>query len=179
MPAPTDPPNSSLVPLKAADGDGVPTVIGQSVRHPVAEALALAAGSTLAHFEVIAPLGAGGMATVLKARDTHLGRLVALKILPPEAARDGDGVARFKQEARAAAKLDHENVARVFFSGEDRGLHFIAFEFVEEGHVLTVRRPERLLRGQVCGPDHGCCGGERPAFWQVQATQPKLWHLAC
>ena len=144
MPAPTDPPNSSLVSLKTADGDGVPTVIGQSARHPVAEALALAAGSTLAHFEVIAPLGAGGMATVLKARDTHRGRLVALKILPPEAARDGDGVARFKQEARAAAKLDHENVARVFFSGEDRGLHFIAFEFVE-GETLRARI-ERLGR---------------------------------
>jgi hypothetical protein len=144
MHAPTDPPNSSLVELKSADGDSVPTLVGRTPRTPVAEALALAAGSTLGHFEVIAPLGAGGMASVLKARDTHLGRLVALKILPPEAARDHDAVTRFKQEARAAAKLDHENVARVFFSGEDRGLHFIAFEFVE-GETLRARI-ERLGR---------------------------------
>ena len=71
------------------------------------------------------------MAAVLKARDLELGRVVALKILPPEAARDPENVSRFQQEARAAAKLDHENIARVYFCGEDQGLHFIAFEFVE------------------------------------------------
>jgi serine/threonine protein kinase len=71
------------------------------------------------------------MAAVLKARDLELGRIVALKILPPEAARDTESVTRFKQEARAAAMLDHENVARAYFCGEDQGLHFIAFEFVE------------------------------------------------
>ena len=145
MPATTDLPNSSfVVPLKSVDGDGTPTIIGPSARTPVAEALALSAGSTLGHFEILAPLGAGGMASVLKARDTHLGRLVALKILPPGTAADSDAVARFKHEARAAAKLDHEHVARVFFSGEDRGLHFIAFEFVE-GETLRARI-ERLGR---------------------------------
>jgi hypothetical protein len=71
------------------------------------------------------------MAAVLKARDLDLGRVVALKILPPESARDPENVTRFKQEARAAAKLDHENIARAYFCGEDQGLHFIAFEFVE------------------------------------------------
>ena len=144
MPATTEPPNSSIVYLKPVDGDGTPTIIGPSTRTPVAESLALSAGSTLGHFEILAPLGAGGMASVLKARDTHLGRLVALKILPPGTAADSDAVARFKHEARAAAKLDHEHVARVFFSGEDRGLHFIAFEFVE-GETLRARI-ERLGR---------------------------------
>jgi serine/threonine protein kinase len=89
------------------------------------------AGRRLGHFELIEAVGSGGMAAVLKARDTELGRVVALKILPPEAARDPDSVARFKAEARAAAKLDHDNIARVYFCGEDQGLHFIAFEFVE------------------------------------------------
>ena len=88
----------------------------------------MAPGFRLGHFEVIDAIGAGGMATVLKARDLDLGRIVALKILPPDSARDPDSVTRFKQEARAAAKLDHDNVARVFFCGEDKGLHFIAFE---------------------------------------------------
>ena len=55
----------------------------------------------------------------------------------------------------------------------------LAFQFVEERHVLAVRRPERLLRGQVCGPDHGCRGGERPAVWLVQPTQPELRNLPC
>lgn len=138
MPDPADPPKSSVVRLDAAEGDGVPTVIGPVKRNSVAESLNLTVGSTLGHFEILAPLGAGGMASVLKARDTQLGRLVALKILPPESAREPDAVARFKHEARAVAKLDHENVARVFFSGEDRGLHFIAFEFVE-GETLRAR----------------------------------------
>jgi serine/threonine protein kinase len=80
---------------------------------------------------LIEAVGSGGMAAVLKARDTELGRIVALKILPPEAARDPESINRFKQEARAAARLDHDNVARVYFCGEDQGLHFIAFEFVE------------------------------------------------
>ncbi|HYT93131.1 MAG TPA: serine/threonine-protein kinase, partial [Gemmataceae bacterium] len=88
-------------------------------------------GRTLAHFELIEPIGVGGMAAVIRARDKHLDRPVALKILPPEMAADPENVRRFHQEARAAAKLDHENIARVFFCGEDQRLHFIAFEFVE------------------------------------------------
>ena len=89
------------------------------------------AGRRLGNYELIEAVGAGGMAAVLKARDLELGRVVALKILPPAAARDPEGVTRFKQEARAAALLDHENVARVYACGEDQGLYFIAFEFVE------------------------------------------------
>src|SRR5215510_12704518 len=88
-------------------------------------------GRALAHFELIEPIGVGGMAAVIRARDTQLDRIVALKILPPEMAEDMENVRRFHQEARAAAKLDHENIARVFYCGEDQGLHFIAFEFVE------------------------------------------------
>jgi len=75
---------------------------------------------------------------VIRAHDVDLGRTVALKILPPDMAADPENINRFKQEARAAAKLDHENVARVYYCGEDQGLHFIAFEFVE-GENLRVR----------------------------------------
>jgi serine/threonine protein kinase len=95
-------------------------------------------GRRLAHFELIEPIGVGGMAAVLRARDTQLDRPVALKILPPEMANDPEAVRRFHQEARAAARLDHENIARVFFCGEDQGLHFIAFEFVEGANLRTV-----------------------------------------
>lgn len=83
-------------------------------------------------------VGSGGMAAVLKARDLELGRIVALKILPPHMAKDSENVTRFKQEGRAAARLDHENVARAFYCGEDQGLHFIAFEFIEGENLRTL-----------------------------------------
>jgi hypothetical protein len=102
-------------------------VLGGSVR-----------GRRLAHFELIEPIGVGGMAAVLRARDTQLDRIVALKILPPEMAGESENVRRFHQEARAAARLDHENIARVFFCGEDQRLHFIAFEFVEGENLRTL-----------------------------------------
>src|SRR5262245_38917657 len=130
------------IPFPEPNTDDSPTVItgprpaGSPVQTPppVAPAtseLQSVAGRRLGHFELIEAVGSGGMAAVLKARDLELGRIVALKILPPEAAYDAESVNRFKQEARAAARLDHENVARVYFCGEDQGLHFIAFEFVE------------------------------------------------
>jgi hypothetical protein len=95
-------------------------------------------GRRLAHFELIEPIGVGGMAAVLRACDTQLDRQVALKILPPEMASDPENIRRFHQEAKAAARLDHENIARVFFCGEDQGLHFIAFEFVEGENLRTL-----------------------------------------
>lgn len=110
------------------------------------------AGRKLGHFELIEAVGSGGMAAVLKARDTELGRIVALKILPPEAARDPESVSRFKQEARAAAKLDHDNVARVYFCGEDQGLHFIAFEFVEGDNLRVIIDRRGPLSAVECVP---------------------------
>jgi len=98
----------------------------------------LAAGQKLGPYEILAAVGTGGMASVLRAKDTDLGRIVALKILPPATAKDAEAVVRFKQEARAAAKLDHDNIARVFACGEDQGLHFIAFEYVEGENLRNL-----------------------------------------
>jgi serine/threonine protein kinase len=95
-------------------------------------------GRKLAHFELLDPIGVGGMAAVLRACDTQLDRTVALKILPPDMAAESENVRRFHQEARAAAKLDHENIARVYFCGEDQRLHFIAFEYVEGDNLRTI-----------------------------------------
>ena len=107
-------------------------------------------GRRLAHFELIEPIGVGGMAAVLRARDLQLDRYVALKILPPELACDPEAVRRFHQEARSAAKLDHENIARVFYCGEDQRLHFIAFEFVEgENLRAIIDRRGRLPVGEA------------------------------
>src|SRR5207248_2284262 len=107
-------------------------------------------GRKLGHFELLEPIGVGGMAAVLRARDTQLDRTVALKILPPEMAADPENIRRFHQEARAAAKLDHENIARVFYYGEDQNLHFIAFEFVQGDNLRTIlERRGRLPVGEA------------------------------
>jgi len=108
------------------------------------------AGRRLGHFELIEAVGSGGMAAVIKARDLELDRIVALKILPPEMAQDDESIARFKQEARAAALLDHENIARVYFCGEDQGLHFIAFEFVEGENLRTLIERRGPLPATEC-----------------------------
>ena len=137
----------SLFASASPDSDNAPTVISRtrpkSIRSE--DGLNDVRGRRLAHFELIEPIGVGGMAAVIRARDTQLDRTVALKILPPEMAANPENILRFHQEARAAAKLDHENIARVFFCGEDQGLHFIAFELVEGENLKTVPFPEVLV----------------------------------
>lgn len=129
--------------------DDSPTIISRATRRtdrPEDGFIVNLRGRTLAHFELIEPIGIGGMAAVIRAFDNQLERHVALKILPPEMATDPENIRRFQQEARAAAKLDHENIARVFYCGEDQGLHFIAFEFVEGENLRTIlERRGRLL----------------------------------
>ena len=125
-------------------------------------------GRKLAHFELLEPIGVGGMAAVLRAHDTQLDRIVALKILPPDMARDEENVRRFRQEARAAARLDHENIARVFYCGEDQRLHFIAFEFVEGFNLrvllenrgrLPVAEAVRIILQIATGLEHAASRG--------------------
>jgi eukaryotic-like serine/threonine-protein kinase len=82
-------------------------------------------------------IGVGGMGAVYRALDTKLDRQVALKLLPPDQASDTEVVQRFYQEGRAAARLDHENIARVFSIGQHDLYHYIAFEYIEG---LTVRQ---------------------------------------
>jgi serine/threonine protein kinase len=121
---PPEPPAAEVFP----PSDDTPTIISKKAPAPALpfEGRPAIRGMRLAHFELIEPIGVGGMAAVLRARDTQLDRLVALKILPQEMAADDENIRRFHQEARSAAKLDHENIARVFFCGEDQRLHFIA-----------------------------------------------------
>lgn len=96
------------------------------------------AGIELAHFRIEERIGSGGMGAVFRALDTKLQRYVALKLLSPSQSYDSASVKRFQNEARAAARLDHENIARVYFIGEERGLHFIAFEFISGSTVRDL-----------------------------------------
>ena len=102
-------------------------------------------GIELDHFRVEERIGMGGMGAVFRAVDTRLQRMVALKLLAPSQSYDEGSVKRFQNEARAAARLDHENVARVHYIGEERGLHFIAFEYVTGSTIRElIRRQHRI-----------------------------------
>jgi eukaryotic-like serine/threonine-protein kinase len=88
-------------------------------------------GTKLGCYEIRAKLGAGGMGEVYLAQDTKLDRQVALKVLPAEVAANQDRMRRFVQEAKAAAALNHPNIAHIYEIGEADGLNFIAMEFIE------------------------------------------------
>src|SRR5215471_10042452 len=92
--------------------------------------MSLAAGTRLGAYEVVAPLGAGGMGEVWRARDARLAREVAVKILPQEVASDPGRLRRFEKEARAASALNHPNIVTIYDIGSENSLFFIAMEMV-------------------------------------------------
>ena len=98
----------------------------------------LAAGSRLGPYTILAPLGAGGMGEVYRARDPRLGREVAVKVLPADIQGDGDRLRRFEQEARAASALNHPNILTVFDTGSENGTVFLVTELLE-GETLRER----------------------------------------
>src|SRR5207244_78231 len=87
-------------------------------------------GRTFQHYEIVETLGRGGMGVVYKARDTHLDRFVAIKVLPPEKVADADRKRRFVQEAKAASALNHPNIVHIYDIAEADGVQFIAMEYV-------------------------------------------------
>jgi len=95
-------------------------------------------GQLIDCFELEEVIGIGGMGAVFRARDTKLDREVALKLVPQAQSDDPEVVKRFYQEGRSAARLDHENIARVHTIGRDGPYHFIAFEYIE-GETLRRR----------------------------------------
>lgn len=109
------------------------TPVGESYRQRLFPAIGQfdgdEAGIRLAHFEITSRLGSGGMGAVFKATDLELARDVALKILHPGSSQDASMISRFRNEARACAQLNHDNIARVFYAGSQDGLYFIAYEY--------------------------------------------------
>jgi serine/threonine protein kinase len=99
--------------------------------------MTLASGTRLGRYEVRSKIGEGGMGEVYMAQDMELRRSVALKILPADVAANQERMRRFKQEAQAAAALNHPNIAHIYEIGESGGTSFIAMEFVDG---LTLRQ---------------------------------------
>ncbi len=106
--------------------------------------MTLAPGTRLGPYEILSPLGAGGMGEVYRARDTRLERDVAIKLLSDALSKDPEHLARFEREARVLAALNHPHIAAIYGLEENDGMRFLVLELVE-GESLDVR----LARGAL------------------------------
>src|SRR5712664_2637528 len=96
----------------------------------------LTPGTRLGTYEILAPLGSGGMGEVYRAKDLRLGREVAVKVLPSDVASTPDRLARFEREARTVAGLNHPNIVTLFSVEDEGGIRFLTMELVE-GQTLS------------------------------------------
>jgi serine/threonine protein kinase len=119
----------------------------------------LKTGSMLAHYEISAPLGEGGMGVVYRAQDTKLGREVAIKVLPAEMTADLERRQRFRQEAQLAAAFNHPNIATVHDVGEQEGVTYIVMELVRGESLRKLIRSEPLDIGRAIEIATGIAAG--------------------
>src|SRR5262245_13813785 len=106
--------------------------------------MTIAAGTRLGPYEIVSALGAGGMGEVYRARDTRLGREVAVKVLPESFSEDADRLRRFDQEARAASLLNHPNIVAVYDVGSHGGAPYLVQELLEGETLRAALVRDRL-----------------------------------
>jgi eukaryotic-like serine/threonine-protein kinase len=117
--------------------------------------MALAAGTRLGRYEILDPIGEGGMGEVYRARDPRLDRIVAIKLLPADTEADQQARGRLRFEAMAAAALDHPYICKIFEIGEDGGALFLVMEYIA-GETLH----HRMCGGRMPLADTLCVAGE-------------------
>jgi serine/threonine protein kinase len=112
-------------------------------------------GTKLAHYEITSHLGSGGMEEVYQARDTRLGRSVAVKVLPDAFARDAERLSRFEREAKVLASLNHPNIAALYGMEEAEGRHFLVMELVagDAGGTIAAWLDTDWRSVEDCAPD--------------------------
>src|SRR5215467_13548894 len=111
----------------------------------------LSSGMRLGPYEIVAPLGAGGMGEVYLARDQRLGREVAIKVLPASLVKDPDRLRRFEQEARAAGLLNHPNITAVYDVGSHEGAPYVVSELLEGETLRAFLADGRLSPRKAIG----------------------------
>ena len=126
--------------------------------------MAIASGTRLGPYEILSPLGAGGMGEVYHARDTRLGRDVAVKVLPSSFSADPDRLRRFEQEARAAGALNHPNILAIHDVGRQEGMPYVVSELLEGETCVIGWRSEHCRRQKTHdgrGEGHSHVRGQR------------------
>lgn len=111
--------------------------------------MAFAADQRLGPYEIVAPLGAGGMGEAYKAKDTRLGRIVAIKVLPSHVASNPDLKQRFVREAKTLTSLSHPHICPVFDVGQQDGIDFLVMECLEGKTLADRLKKETLLLPEV------------------------------
>src|SRR5271169_521095 len=101
-------------------------------------------GSKFGPYEIVAPIGAGGMGEVYRARDTRLGREVALKVLPEEFSTNRDRLRRFEQEALTVSALNHPNIVTIYDVGVEGSVSYISMELIEGRTLRELLRAGTL-----------------------------------
>lgn len=102
-------------------------------------------GKDFSNYKIIGKLGAGGMATVYKAHELSLNRIVALKVLSPRLSEDADFIKRFHREAQAAAQLNHHHIVHIYAIGEEEGFHYFAMEYLNGKPLSAVKKEAGIL----------------------------------
>jgi serine/threonine protein kinase len=102
-------------------------------------------GKHLSNYKILGKLGKGGMATVYKAHELSLNRVVALKVLSPRLSEDTEFIKRFQREAQAAAKLNHPHIVQIYAIGEEKGIHYFAMEYIKGKTLAHLKKEEGTL----------------------------------
>ena len=162
-----------------------PQLAEDALANPCTNASLISPQASLGDFRILRELGRGGMGVVYEAEQISLGRRVALKVLPFAAMLDKQQLARFKNEARAAATLDHPNIVAIHSVGSERGVHYYAMQLIEgqslaemiaglqKIHGVTRGGPDVTGRATITFADNAAAPRRRPAWPRVPLPRPR------